>query len=170
VIGTVIQRTLVDAVTSYTGRRPQLSRFEILLDEEFEQEVPQGVEDRLSGGTAAITVGHDIYVRAGHEDSAIHELLHAAGMLPDGVSTFINEGLTQCAAEDIAANLDIHVVPTYKEETKWVRRFMLPLLPTDYIRGYVVARDKGRLVIFSRMSRTGGRRRIEAFSKRYRTR
>jgi hypothetical protein len=149
-VSNVLKKSMIRAVTEIVGK-PHFSRFEILSDADFEAEVPQDSGDRLTGGTAAITIGNDILVREGYEDSAIHELVHAAGMKPIRIGYFINEGITQYVANLVADKLGMKIRPSYRDATHFVQKKILPLIGDErnFIKGYAEARDKGKFVVDS---------------------
>lgn len=123
---------LIDAVTNYVGRAPQVRNFDIVDDAAWAL-LPESKEEWLYGGIAAIfTPAGNIVVRQGYEDAAIHELLHAAGFMPWGVGDFINEGITQTVAEEICGILELPVRRSYGPETSFVRQYLLRLLARWY--------------------------------------
>jgi hypothetical protein len=133
---------IVRAVTAYVGRRPRFTRYTVLDAATWDRQL--GPDSALFGGTAAIfTSEGEIVVRAGYESDVIHELVHAAGVHErSGQTSFVSEGLTQAAAADLAAQHGLTVRSTYREETHFVWRYLVPLTGGSLrtlVRGYVRA-------------------------------
>ena len=141
----------VKLVSEYLGRRPVFRSFRTLSEKQWAVEVPESMLDRLAGGTSAITTfDGDIMVREGYEDSAVHELLHAAGFMPDGIGEAWNEGITQAVAEEICREAGIEVRSTYRDAVGEVRRYLLPRMemPTrQFAQQYAEAKKKGAFIL-----------------------
>jgi SPP1 gp7 family putative phage head morphogenesis protein len=107
--------------------------------------------DQLHGGIAAIRLPDGrIFIKRGFESDAVHELVHASGALEDGVGTFLNEGITQSAAERIGSKFNMAVRSTYDKETNFVNRYIVPVVdesPEEFYRGYMGATDKGEFIV-----------------------
>ena len=138
-------------VKSYLMLSPRPRSFRILSEQQWLSEVGESGADRLTGGVAAVTTPEgDILVRQGYEDSAVHEMLHASGFMPVGMSDFNNEGITQLVAQAICEQAGIPVRKTYSEEVSFAGRYIVPLtglLLPDFAKGYARAEDKGRFVL-----------------------
>lgn len=145
-------------VTEYVGQAPRFRALRVLDRDEWRREV--GEDSALFGGTAAIfTDDGEILVREGFEGDALHELVHAAGVHKNhGQSDFIMEGLAQAAAEDLGQKLGLPVRKTYKEETGFVRKYLVPvtgLSLKELVRGYASASDKAGFLADLIMARYG---------------
>jgi len=138
---------LKDLVHKYVGKAPRPRSFRILSEQQWMAEIGESSSDRLTGGVAALTTpDEDILVRQGYEDSAVHELLHAAGFMPVGISDFNNEGITQLVAQAICAEAGIPVRKTYAAEVYFASMYVVPvtgLSLRDFAKKYAKADDKG---------------------------
>jgi ADP-ribose pyrophosphatase YjhB (NUDIX family) len=144
-------------VTDYLGHAPK-GEVHVLPDAEFNTRFVSE-SDRMLGGVAAIrTPDGKIYLREGHESSGLHEVVHAAGLLEDNVSTYINEGMTQAVAEHIADTHSLTIPRTYRDEVKFVHEYLVPAtgkpLP-ELARGYAGAKDKAKYLADSIMKAHG---------------
>ena len=137
-------------VAKYMGRVPSPRGLRYLTDKQWATEVPETESDRLMGGIAAITLPDGaILIREGYEDSAVHELLHVVGLMPDGISEALNEGVTQAVAEEICDKAGIQVRRTYAREVRFIRHYVLPLTGQslrEFAQDYAAASDKGALI------------------------
>ena len=138
-------------VTKYMGRVPSPKNLRYLTHKQWATEVPETSEDRLMGGVSAITLPDGaILIREGFEDSAVHELLHIVGLMPDGISEALNEGVTQAVAEEICDKAGIPVRRTYAREVKFAQHYILPLMGQplrEFARDYAAAPDKGAMIV-----------------------
>jgi len=142
---------LVNIVYQYIKQAPVYRRLQILSEDKWLEEVGESSEDKLLGGTAAIvTPQKDILVREGFEDAMLHELLHTAGFMPDGISNFINEGITQLITEELSKLSEIKVHKSYKDQVKFVNRYIMPLISSPlklFAIQYAKAKDKSKFIV-----------------------
>jgi len=142
---------LAALVSRYTKAKPSFRSFRVLSDKDWAIDVPEDSSDRLTGGVAAITTPDgDIIIKKGYEDSAVHELLHAAGFMPKGMGDFLNEGITQAITERICSDAGIPIRKSYGEEVRYVERYILPLVgmsPKSFAQGYAKASNKGAFLV-----------------------
>ena len=134
----------VDSVKSYLGVEPKIKSYVVLSKEEFDSKFNSNT---VTGMAGAITLpNNEIYIREGSEDSGIHELVHASGFIPDpGASSFINEGLTQIAAEEIGSGVGVDVKSSYKEEVRFCKDLVIPATGMDkqqFFKEYASAQNK----------------------------
>jgi len=135
------------AVESYLGVAPKFRSLQVLPVEEFDKNFGWKMGKELFGLVAGITTpNRDVYVREGSEDSALHELVHAAGFGNGGtLSTFLNEGFTQLATEQIGKLHAIKVPKSYAEEVKVAEDIITRALAEDvqqFFRRFIKAKDK----------------------------
>jgi hypothetical protein len=131
-------RGLVEAVVAWFGGKPlHFASFNVLGEKAWtkllHEQLPQALSDGhsrldfLTNTSALTTHEHDIYVQAGHESDALHELVHAAGVEPknDREDGFVCEGITQAIAIEIAQQLDLDVRTTYEDHVDFVVNYLL---------------------------------------------
>lgn len=141
---------LVEAVAAYTGRPLHFTRFQVLPAAAWRAYLREqsltlaGHGDRLDllTNTSALTDDDgSIMIQAGHETDALHELVHASGVVPQlGEDVFVCEGLAQAATQDIARQQGLTVRRTYEQEVAYVETFILPfcgLLLRDLVVEYI---------------------------------
>lgn len=135
------------AVASYLGSDPKFTEFKVLPKEEFDKRFGNEYGG-LTGDTAATALRTgEIYVREGNEDFALHELVHAAGFMPDGAGRFLNEGMTQAATEAVSRESGIAAYPSYGKERKFVERYVVPTVgisEQELYRGYAKTPHKAQ--------------------------
>ena len=138
-----------DIVAQYLGIQPQYKRLEVLSPKQWELEVGGDEFPTLLGETAAITTDDgEVLIKEGFEDSAVHELVHSAGMLPVGVSDLLNEGIVQIATEEICREHGIKIRKTYASAVKDVKDQILPLVGDlkSFLKGYAKAANTGTYI------------------------
>jgi len=126
------ESALVAAVRSALGKAPNYGQCRI--------ETPEGLQavmlehgwraDEIDGTAGFHTEGKpgDILIRQGDEWSVLHELVHAAGVVDQGMATWLCEAITEATAQDIAAEQGITHHATYPREVKVLRERLVPVL------------------------------------------
>ena len=149
----------VNAVNDYLDcgvKNPQVS---IIPYHQFETRFCNR-SDNLFGGISAIKLQNgEIYVRDTTKEDVVHELVHLAFDHEIGVGEYLNEGVTQVAAEEIAKKMGIRIRKTYQENVRYVRNRIIPatgLSVKKFCRGYAKASDKGLYVAKTILERNGG--------------
>jgi hypothetical protein len=74
------------------------------------------------------TQDNKIYLLRGNEWSLLHELVHAAGVVDKDLASWVTEGITEAAAEDIAKSKGMQHRATYPQYVKIVRQQLAPAL------------------------------------------
>lgn len=148
------------AVSDYLGTEPDIKSMEVLPVEDFDSRF--GSEnDAIHGGVAAIrTNDGDIFVKEGFESDGLHETVHAAGMLENGVGETINEGVTQSTTKAIADGKGWNVRDTYSDEVAFVDKYVIPatgMNHQDFAKGYAKAENKGEFIVEAIWSKHGGK-------------
>lgn len=140
-----LRRKMSRVIQSYLGVKPQIR------DLGFEDMSSE--DDALFGTPIGYVDKNDptiARVPEDHKMSALHEILHTSGFMPLNISEMWNEGITQVVAEEIAKQSNLQIPITYKEDTRYVRSYLLPLLPIDFqqfAKGYAKSEDKSEYLM-----------------------
>ena len=137
-----IRRKLQTAIARYLGQSFAVKSFKIDPNHGEEESELLGKSDGIRQDNGDIVVKN--------MKSGIHELLHQAGFMPIGIGEFLNEGITQVVAEDIAKQQKLPIVNSYKENTDYIRKYLLPVIGIslqDFARKYASSSNKGKLVV-----------------------
>jgi len=142
-----LRRKMERVVRIYLGHSPQVSDFQVDTranwDKEFPPDSPFGQPSGFATPSGKIRVPEDELM------SALHEVLHMAGFMPDTISEFWNEGITQVISEDIAAKNNLQIPKSYETDTAYVQSTLLPVLnidPQTLARQYGRSEDKAMLL------------------------
>lgn len=140
-----LRRKMSRVIQSYLGIKPSVRNFAF-------EDMPD--EDSALFGTPIGYVDKDepgkVRVPEAHKMSALHEILHTAGFMPHNISELWNEGITQVVAEEIARLANLQIPITYSQDTRYVKKYLLPLLPIplqQFAKGYAKAEDKSEYLM-----------------------
>jgi hypothetical protein len=142
-----LRRKMERLVRVYLGYSPQTSSFQVSTRADWDKEFPPN--DLFGQPSGFRTPGGGIQVPEDEAMSALHEVLHNAGFLPNTISDFWNEGITQVISEDIAEKNGLQIPKSYKTDTAYVRKALLPVIDMDLqtlARQYGKADDKAMLL------------------------
>jgi hypothetical protein len=140
--GSSIRRKLQTAIASYLGRSFAVKSFKVDPNHGENESGLFGKSDGIRQDNG------DIIVK--DMKSGIHELLHQAGFMPIGIGEFLNEGITQLVTEDIAKQNKLPISHSYRENTEYVRKYVLPATGLDLptlARQYAKSQNKGKLIV-----------------------
>lgn len=135
------------AITDYLRVKPKINLKNIIVlpKQEFDAKF-NPIESRIVGKTAAITLpGNRIFIRQGHEDSGLHEMIHTAGFqFPGCEHSVVNEGMTQIATKEIGKTIGLTVRSGYDDEVRIASDIIKASgMPKQrFLQGYARAKDK----------------------------
>lgn len=137
------------AVEKHLGIKPKFKHATVLSADEFDKKFGSP-DDAIHGGVAAIrTIDGAIWIKEGFESDVVHEMVHSAGMGESGVTTFMNEGVTQAAAEFVAKESGLFIRKTYADEVSFVNEHVIPatgMSRKDFFSGYASASNKAKFI------------------------
>jgi len=141
----VSDQMMYDAIEGHVGIRPNVTKYEVLDNETFDQFCRDRGEVIGIDQIAGYNLDGEITIRAGYEDSALHEFIHSSGFMPESIHPRVNEGMTQALTEDMANQLGIVARSGYTDEVDWANNYVIPLTGRDraeVFTGYASAKDK----------------------------
>lgn len=172
--GEVNIESLSSHVASNIGINPHIKELKILDDQEFNGMLKDNDADLFANSTAAIAFPDGrIYIRKGYEDSALHEVVHRAGFMPDGINVQLNEGITQAATDYIANKIGSSIRSGYEDQVSSINKYVIPLTGLsrdDFFKGYAKADNKSKWIASKISERHAGKFNPEDWSKDIRSR
>jgi hypothetical protein len=156
----ISHETMYDAIESAVGIRPDVRKYQVLDDQMFEKFARDQGETIGIENIAGFNIERAITIRSGYEDSALHEFIHSAGFMPEGIHPGINEGMTQALTKDLAEQLGIVARSGYTDEVRYVNDVVIPLTGKDrrtVFSEYALAPNKQKYLAESIWERHGHR-------------
>lgn len=144
-----LRRKMERVVSIYLGKQPQVSQFNLVPDEEWDQQFPADQNALFGRPSGYATRSGEVNVVASDPMSALHEVLHQAGFNEDNVSEFWNEGITETVVQDIAQQFKLQIPQTYKQEVEYVRQHLIPLMQMsiqDFAKQYSKQNNKSKFL------------------------
>jgi len=129
------EKALRGAVRDILGTAPSYSTCQVVSINGLRRIMRQhGWRDAEIDGTAGFH-GEDgvISLREGDEWSQLHEQVHAAGIVDQGLAPWLTEGLTEAVAQEIARSKGLKHHPTYPTEVRAVKTKLAPMLGTTVL-------------------------------------
>jgi len=123
-------KKLAGAVRDALGKDPDYASCNIVSQNGMRRVMKtHGWRDAEINDTAGFhTQDNRVYLLRGNEWSLLHELVHAAGVIDKDLASWVTEGITEAAAEDIAKANGLDHRSTYPKFVKIVRQQLSPAL------------------------------------------